>query len=128
MNLATVERLVAEGRMEPAGLAVYEARRTDRERVASFESDEVELDAAQQAAIAADPRALAFWAAATPGYRKVVKHWIASAKQQATRDKRLAQLVQCCADGELVAFQRYGTPPTWLARARAARDVVPEQG
>ena len=47
-------------------------------------------------------------------------HWIVSAKQEATRDKRLAELIEDCAAGRLVKFQRYGTPPAWVARAAAA--------
>jgi hypothetical protein len=43
-----------------------------------------------------------------------------SAKQEATRDKRLAELIEDCAAGRLVKFQRYGTPPAWVARAAAA--------
>ncbi|GGL26167.1 YdeI/OmpD-associated family protein [Phycicoccus endophyticus] len=66
------------------------------------------------------PAAAAFWDAATPSYRKIVVHWVHDAKQEATRAKRLHELVVDSAAGRLVKFQRYGNPPAWLARAAAA--------
>ena len=67
-----------------------------------------------------NPAAAAFWEVATPGYRKLVVNWVLTAKQEKTRDARMAQLVADCAAGLLVKPQRYGTPPTWVARAAAA--------
>lgn len=119
-NIAHVERLLAEGRMQPSGLAAYARRREDRTGTYSFEQDTVELSAEHEAVLRADPVAAAFWDAATPGYRKVCTHWVSSAKQQATRDRRLADLVSDCAAGRLVKHQSYGGEPAWLARARAA--------
>lgn len=120
INIATVERLVAEGRMRPAGLAAYARRREDRSGTYSYEGDERELDPAHAAQLAADPAASAFWREATPSYRRVAVHWVTSAKQQATRDKRMAQLVADSAAGRLIAPQRYGEQPRWVERAAEA--------
>ena len=43
-----------------------------------------------------------------------------SAKRETTRESRLAQLVEDCAEGRLIRSQRYGDPPRWLERAAAA--------
>lgn len=121
VNVATAERLIGEGRMQPSGLAAYGRRREDRTAVYSFEQPgEVALTPEHEATLRADPVASAFWDAAPPGYRTQCSHWVESAKQPATRDRRLAQLVADCAAGELVKYQRYGQPPGWLARARTA--------
>lgn len=120
VNVAHVERLIAEGRMRPAGLAAFERRRPDRTGTYSFEQEDAELSPEQVAVLRADARAAAFWDAATPGYRKTCAHWVADAKQEATLARRLDQLVADCAAGELVKHQRYGDAPAWLARARAA--------
>jgi uncharacterized protein YdeI (YjbR/CyaY-like superfamily) len=120
INVAAVEELIAQGRMQPSGLAAFEARREDRSGTYSFEQGEVALSVEHEAVLRADSAAAAFWDAATPGYRKVVAHWVAEAKQEATRTRRLAQLVEDSAAGRLVKFQRYGTPPQWVARAAAA--------
>ena len=119
VNVAHVERLLAEGRMHPAGIAAYEARRPERTAVYSYEQP-TELTDAQHAALEAVPAAAAFWAAATPGYRRVVAAWLASARQESTRERRLRQLVDDCAAGRLVPPQRYGATPRWLERAAAA--------
>jgi uncharacterized protein YdeI (YjbR/CyaY-like superfamily) len=121
VNVRAVEELIAAGRMQPSGLAAFEARREDRTGTYSFEQgQEARLTPEHEAELRADPAASAFWDAATNGYRKIVAHWVAGAKQQATRDRRLAQLVEDSAAGRLVKFQRYGTPPQWVARAAAA--------
>lgn len=120
VNVAHVERLLAEGRMRPAGLASFEARRADRTGVYSFEGRrEDQLPAEHQAQLAEHPTAATFWAGATPSYRRAVVHWVVSAKQDATRAKRLAELVDSCSRGVLVGFQRYGEEPAWARRLRA---------
>ena len=46
VNVALVERLTAEGRMQPAGLAAFERRRPERSGIYAYESAEHELDPA----------------------------------------------------------------------------------
>ncbi|MGG5258625.1 YdeI/OmpD-associated family protein [Phycicoccus avicenniae] len=124
VNVTAVAELTAEGRMQPSGLAAFAERREDRTGVYAFEKPEAVLTAEQEAVLRADPAAAAFWDAATNGYRKIVTHWLHDAKQEATRERRLAMLVEDCAAGRLVKFQRYGTPPSWVARAAAAAEAA----
>lgn len=118
VNIAHVERLIAAGRMRPAGLAAFELR-SQGPAGYSYEQ-QAALDAAQEEALAADPAAQAFWDEATPSYRRLATTWVQSAKREQTRADRLATLVADCAAGRLVPPQRYGDPPAWLARAAAA--------
>lgn len=120
VNVAHVERLLAEGRMTPAGIAAYEARRPERTGTYSHESGEAELAPELQAIIDASAAATAFLAQATPGYRKTVRHWIASAKQDRTRVSRAEQLVADSAAGRLIPLARPGKTPAWLTRAAEA--------
>ena len=120
INVAAIQELIAEGRMQPAGLAAYEARRHDRTGVYSFEAESAELPPDYQALLEANPRAASFWAMVTPSYRHIAIHWVVSAKQPATRARRIAQLADDCAAGQLIPTQRYGTEPAWVAKARAA--------
>lgn len=106
--------------MHPAGIAAYERRTSDNSGVYSFENADAPLTAELQAIIDASPAAVAFLAEATPGYRKTVRHWVSSAKQDATRERRVRQLVECCEAGELIPLARAGKTPAWLARASAA--------
>ncbi|GAA2163904.1 YdeI/OmpD-associated family protein [Pedococcus bigeumensis] len=121
INIAAVERLKAEGRMQPAGLAAYELRREDRSGVYAYESPgDVELPPEYAALLAHDPAASAFWEVATASYKRVAVHWVVTAKQEATRAKRIAQLVEDSAAGRLIPSQRYGTQPKWVERAAEA--------
>ena len=118
VNIAHVERLLAEGRMHPAGLAAFERR--DKSVAGYSYETRRELGTDGLAAIAAVPAAQAFWEAAPPSYRRVAGNWVLSAKREQTRADRLATLVADCAAGRLIPPQRYGDEPRWVARAAAA--------
>lgn len=122
VNIAHVERLTAEGLMRPAGIAAFERRRPERSGY-SYESLNA-LGDDQRARLLAVPAAAAFWAVATASYRKIAENWVVSAKREETRERRLAQLIELSAAGELIPSQRYGATPTWVERAaRAAAEA-----
>ena len=122
VNVAHVERLSAEGRMHPAGLAAFKARTADRQGIYTYEQAESgHLPAEYAARLAADPDAAAFWAAAIPSYRTSCVWWVVSAKQEHTRQRRFDQLLAACAAYDLIPPQRYGAVPAWLTRLRATR-------
>jgi uncharacterized protein YdeI (YjbR/CyaY-like superfamily) len=127
INIAAVERLKAEGRMQPPGLAAYERRREDRSGVYSYEgSGDLELPPGYAARLADDPAASAFWEVSTASYRRIAVHWVTTARQEATREKRMTQLLADSAAGRLIPGQRYGTQPAWVQRAaEAARAARP---
>jgi uncharacterized protein YdeI (YjbR/CyaY-like superfamily) len=127
INIASVERLKAEGRMQPSGLAAYERRLEGRSAIYSYESiSAAELPPEYAARLAGDAAASAFWEVATPSYRRLAVHWVVTAKQEATREKRMAQLVEDSAAGRLIPSQRYGDQPKWVERAaEAARAARP---
>jgi uncharacterized protein YdeI (YjbR/CyaY-like superfamily) len=111
--------------MWPAGIRAWEARREDRQAIYSYEQGGVPaLPEAYAAQLATNPAATAFWAETTASYRKICINWVQTAKQQATNDKRMAQLVADCAAGRLIPSQRYGEIPKWVDRAAAAAAVA----
>ena len=120
VNIALIEKLTAEGRMHKAGIAAFERRREDRSGVYSHENPDRELPPEAAARLAANPAASAFWEAATATYRRQVTHWALTAKQDATHERRLVQLIEYSAAGRLVPFQRYGEVPKWAQRAADA--------
>ncbi len=127
VNIAHVERLVAEGRMRPAGLAAYEKRRPERSGIYAYEAGGT-LSDEQRARLLAVPAAAAFWDLATASYRKVAENWVVSAKREQTRESRLVQLIADSAAGMLITSQRYRPEPKWVARAAAAaREAGREQ-
>jgi uncharacterized protein YdeI (YjbR/CyaY-like superfamily) len=105
VNVAKMAALEADGRMRDAGRAAFVLRREARTGVYSYEQDEIAVD---ESALRAVPAAWAYWEAAAPSYRKVVSHWVTSAKRPETRQKRMEQLVADCAAGQKIKSQRWG--------------------
>ena len=52
------------------------------------------------------------WEKRPPGYRKVVLHWVTSAKRPETRAKRLATLIRSSAAGEKIPGYDIGAKKT----------------
>ncbi len=93
VNLRNVARLKSAGRMHPAGLAAFAARIENKTGVYSFENRPEKLPPSLERSFRAHPAAWTFFSAQPPGYRRTAIWWIVSAKQEATRQRRLAQLI-----------------------------------
>lgn len=99
-NVDRVERLTAEGRMLPAGVAAVEAAKADGrwERAyggaATMQPPQDLLDA-----LAAEPRAQAWWDVLTSTNRFAICYRLQDAKRPETRARRLARFVADLADG-----------------------------
>ena len=99
VNLRRVPELVAIGLMQPAGLRAYEERDRRKDAIYSYENEPEAMPAELEVEFRSDEAAWAFFEAQPPGYRKVANHWIATAKQEATRRRRLAELMQASREG-----------------------------
>jgi uncharacterized protein YdeI (YjbR/CyaY-like superfamily) len=115
VNIRHAERLIADGRMRPAGHAAYERRHDAGLREYSYEATPRELTEAYRRRFAAKKRAWAFFQAQPPGYRRVAQFWVMSAKREETRRKRLDILVSYSAGGERIPPL---APPTSVRKAR----------
>ena len=100
VNIARVSVLDAEGRLTDAGRAAFALRRDHKSGVYSFEQASVELPDAYAKLLKAHRAAWADWQRRSPSYRKAAMWWVISAKQEATRERRLATLIDCSASGE----------------------------
>ena len=98
--MAKVATLIAEGRMQPAGLAAWERRTDARSGVYVFEQESVSFDADSEALFRRNAKAWRFFQAQPPGYRKQATSWVVSAKRAETRERRLAALIENSAAGE----------------------------
>lgn len=100
VNIAKVESLLASQRMRPAGTAAFALRTERKSGVYAYEQVGVlELSAEEKRAFKANRSAWRYLEACPASYRKVMIHWVVSAKRPATRVRRLAQLVQACTNG-----------------------------
>jgi uncharacterized protein YdeI (YjbR/CyaY-like superfamily) len=94
VNVAKIAALTEAGLMRPAGIAAWEARREDRTGIYSFENETPAAEVERvEAAIRADEAAWAFFSAQAPSYRRTAIHRVVTAKREATREKRLAELI-----------------------------------
>lgn len=99
-NVANVERLEAEGRMHDAGRAQVRAAQADgRWDLAYSGAPEAPLPEDLAAALAADPRAQAWFGVLTSTNRVAVVHAVASARRADTRARRIATFVADLAEG-----------------------------
>lgn len=102
INIRNVERLIKEKRMQAVGLKAYELRKEFRSGIYSYEQRSPELVEPYAGEFKRNKAAWKFFAAQPPGYRKMMNWWIVSAKLEATRLKRLKQLIAKSEQGERV--------------------------
>ncbi len=93
INIRKVKALVKSGRMRPAGLAAFRARRSDRSGVYSFEQAAPKLPAAYERILKKNAAAWDFFRTRTDWYRRTTSWWIVSAKREETRLRRLEVLI-----------------------------------
>lgn len=102
VNVNRVKALTDLGRMQPAGLKAFEARKDGKSGVYSHEQGEVELPEAYLKLLKANKRAHAFFEKQAGSYRKAAIWWVTSAKKEETRQKRLNSLIAYSAKGEKI--------------------------
>lgn len=98
VNIRRVEALIQEGRMQPAGLAAFEKRQDARSAIYAYEQAETDLSPDYLNRLKASAPAHAFFIAQAPWYRRKAIWWVMSAKQQATRERRIEQLIAASAE------------------------------
>lgn len=101
VNIAKVERLRVEGRMTPAGEQAFAHRKEHKSVVYAYEQAlTAELSLHELRDFREKKEAWKFFEATPPGYKKVMLHWVTTAKRAETRASRLATLISACASGK----------------------------
>jgi uncharacterized protein YdeI (YjbR/CyaY-like superfamily) len=101
VNTKKVGALIDSGRMEPAGMAEVERAKQDGRWDAAYDPPSTTtMPADLQAALDADPAARTFFESLSSSSRFVIIRSVESAKQVATRERRIAKYVTMCRDGE----------------------------
>jgi uncharacterized protein YdeI (YjbR/CyaY-like superfamily) len=95
--------LEAEERVMEAGRAAFARRDETRDRAYSYEQRfAAKLEPEQERRFRADQRAWAYFESEAPWYRRAATHWVASAKREETRERRLATLIECSRRGRRI--------------------------
>jgi uncharacterized protein YdeI (YjbR/CyaY-like superfamily) len=100
VNIKRARELSDKGLMEPAGMATFNARKENKSSIYSYEQRSANLDVPYEKELKQNKAAWDFFYAQPPSYRKAVGWWIVSAKQEATRIKRLERLMRESARGK----------------------------
>jgi uncharacterized protein YdeI (YjbR/CyaY-like superfamily) len=93
VNTKRAKVLIDEGRMQPAGLKAFEARKEYRSGIYSYEQRSVDLPDPYYRLLKKNKAAWNFFQEQPPSYRKAIYWWIVCAKKEETRLKRLELLI-----------------------------------
>jgi uncharacterized protein YdeI (YjbR/CyaY-like superfamily) len=94
INIKRVEELSQLGLMRPEGLKAFSLRDGKRSGIYSFENERKEFSGAFLDTFLDHKGAWQYFLSTAPSYQKVATHWVLSAKQEATRQKRLQKLIE----------------------------------
>lgn len=123
-NKERAERLIAEGRMAPAGQAKVEAVKRDGAWDRLNEAEALTVPADLAAAFKSDRRAEAHFKAFPPSSRRGILEWILNAKRPETRAKRVEDTVRLAGQisGPITIGSKRGAEPKF---STAAYGVAP---
>jgi uncharacterized protein YdeI (YjbR/CyaY-like superfamily) len=100
VNVKRVGELTKLGIMAPAGIKAFEARKRDKTGIYAYEQRKhAKLPPAYEKQFRANRKAWEFFQSQPPWYQRTATYRVISAKQEATREKRLAELIQDSAAG-----------------------------
>jgi uncharacterized protein YdeI (YjbR/CyaY-like superfamily) len=93
INIAKVRELEKKGLMRPAGIAAFGKRIDSKSAIYSYEKDPERLDPKYERRFRKNKDAWEFFERQPPGHRRLMIHFVMSAKQEKTRTSRLEKLI-----------------------------------
>ncbi|MEA2576774.1 MAG: hypothetical protein QOD78_362 [Chloroflexota bacterium] len=107
VNVGKVKTLTDAGRMRAAGIVAFEVRSAANTAIYSYERAATAFTSEEEARFRAESSAWTDWETRPPSYRRAVTHWVTSAKQAATRARRLDTLIADSVAGRKVGPMRW---------------------
>ncbi len=102
VNIKRVGGLIKLDRMHRAGQQALDRRDEKKADLYSYERAGCKLEGAYEKKFRANRKAWEFYQAQPPGYQRTTCWWVSSAKQEETRLRRLAQLIEDSARGRRI--------------------------
>lgn len=93
INIKKIEELTQSGLLTPEGQKAFDLRTENKSRIYSHEKEPVMLASDYESQFKRNPSAWGFFDAQAPSYKKVMIHWIMSAKQEKTQLIRLEKTI-----------------------------------
>lgn len=104
VNLRRISALMEDDLVQPAGLEAFERWKQARSGLDRYEQREsARFSAEDLKRFKASRKGWSYWEAQPPGYRSTATFWVMSAKREATRERRLATLIQDSEAGRRIA-------------------------
>jgi uncharacterized protein YdeI (YjbR/CyaY-like superfamily) len=100
VNVRHTERLQKAGKMAEPGLKAFALREKHRTGIYSFEQKRPGLSAKLKKLFRANGPAWEFFCRQAPWYQRTAGHWVVRAKQEETRLRRFAKLVEVSVNGQ----------------------------
>lgn len=94
VNIKKVEELTQKNLMTPEGLKAFSYRKEHKSGVYSHENELAEFDVQFEKIFVMNKLAHEFFEVQAPSYKRSVKHWVMSAKQEKTKLTRLERLIK----------------------------------
>lgn len=94
LNKSRVERLLKEGLMTPAGLALIEEAKRTGTWIALDEVEALTLPKELQDALKKNSKAAKYFDAFPPSVKRGILEWVSNAKRDETKEKRIAETIQ----------------------------------
>jgi uncharacterized protein YdeI (YjbR/CyaY-like superfamily) len=99
VNIKRAKELIAAGRVQPAGLAAFEARTAEKSGIYTYENRPQKLAPKYEKKFRANKPAWEYFQSQAPYYQRTACGWVMSAKKEETRLRRLAMLIEDSAQG-----------------------------
>jgi uncharacterized protein YdeI (YjbR/CyaY-like superfamily) len=94
VNVRHVDRLKKLGKMAEPGLRAFAAREQRRTGIYAFEQRQAGLSEKYRKIFRANAAGWKFFSDQAPWYQRTAGYWVSSAKQEETRQRRLATLIK----------------------------------
>ena len=101
-NKARMEKLIAENRVTPAGLAKYDpqARESQNEYAQQIRRGELPIPGEIIQSVQENPPTWNYYRSLSPSKQRLYMGWVMSASKQETRQKRLVEVISLLAQGK----------------------------
>lgn len=100
VNIGRAKELTKEGRVRPAGLKAFEARKEEKSGIYAYENRKLAvLGKAAEKRFRARSKAWNFFQSQPASYRQTLIWWVVSAKKEETRRGRLEKLIAASGAG-----------------------------
>jgi uncharacterized protein YdeI (YjbR/CyaY-like superfamily) len=93
VNINKVAELTQKGLMREAGFVAFTKRQESKSNIYAYEKEPAVLDEVFENRFQENKKAWQFFQSQAPSYKKVMIHWVISAKQDATKISRLEKLI-----------------------------------